>query len=279
MKRIKIQLAFFAIISTIIIWSCEEIITIDLNTASPRLTVTAIVTDQPGPYIVSLSRSESFFSSNDSFPTVSHAVVTISDNVGNSETLKESARGNYQTSALQGVNGRTYHLEIVSDGVTYEASSYLPYPVVLDSIASPKIVSGGGGPHKKETTSSYYIKCYFKDPSGSTDFYRIESLTANTDSLASYYQIYSDEVTDGQRIDYPLQRPTFNLGETATIELYHINTDNYDYYKTVNNILRNKKGPMAAASAPQANPLTNISGGAVGYFGTFAVSRKVVIVK
>ena len=279
MKRIKLQLFFFAIISIITIWSCEEIITIDLNTASPRLTVTAIVTDQPGPYTVNLSKSESYFSSNDSFPTVSHAMVTISDNMGNSEVLKESAPGNYQATALRGVNGRTYHLKVVAEGSIYEASSYLPYPVVLDSIVSQKITAGGGGPHNKESSNSYYIKCYFKDPSGGTDFYRIESLTANTDSLASYYQIYSDEVTDGQRIDYPLQRPTFNLGETATIELYHINTDNYDYYKTANNILRNKKGPMAAASAPQANPLTNISGGAVGYFGTFAVSRKTVVVK
>ena len=108
---------------------------LNLNTASPRLTVTAIVTDQSGPYTVSLSKSESYFSSNYSFPTVSHAVVTISDNVGNSETLKESSPGNYLTTALRGVNGRTYHLKVVSEGSTYEASSYLPYPVVLDSVA------------------------------------------------------------------------------------------------------------------------------------------------
>ena len=259
------------------IWSCEEIITIDLNTASPRLTVTALVTDQPGPYTVSLSKSESYFSSNVSFPKVSHAVITISDNAGNSEILKESAPGNYQSIALRGVNGRTYHLKIVSEGVTYEASSYLPYPVVLDSVSSQKLTATG--PHSNENTKSYYIKCYFKDPPGSSDFYRIESTVVSTDSLASYYQIYSDEVTDGQKIAYPLQRPTFNIGETATIELYHINTDNYDYYKTANNILRNKKGPMASASAPQANPMTNISGGAVGYFGTFAVSRKKIVIK
>jgi hypothetical protein len=276
MKTIKLQFIFFAILLIMGLWSCEEIITIDLNTASPRLTVTAIVTDQPGPYTVSLSKSESYFSSNNSFPTVSHAVVTISDNAGNTETLKEAAPGNYQTTVLRGVNGRIYHLKIVSEGITYEASSYLPFPVALDSVTSQKLAATG--PHSNESANSYYVKCYFKDPSGSSDFYRIESIVASTDSLASYYQIYSDEVTDGQKIAYPLQRPTFKIGETATIELYHINADNYDYYKTANNILRNKKGPMASASAPQANPMTNISGGAVGYFGTFAVSRKVMVV-
>ena len=257
--------------------ACEEIITIDLNTASPRLTVTAIVTDQPGPYIVNLSKTESYFSSNDSFPPVRNATVTISDDAGNSDILQESVPGTYKTSTLRGVSGRTYHLKIVAEGLTYEAFSYLPDPVILDSVVSQKITAAG--PHKKESNESYYLKCFFNDPPGSTDFYRIETVVAGTDTLASYYQIYSDEVTDGQKIAYPLQRPTFNPGDIATVELYHINTVNYDYYKTANNILRNKKGPMASASAPQANPLTNISGGALGYFGTFAVSMQTVVVK
>lgn len=277
MRSIKPHIVIFSILFTIAFMACEEIITIDLNTALPRLTVTALVSDQPGPYLVELSKTESFFSSNDSFPPVHNALVTISDNAGNTEILTESAPGKYKTATLSGVSGRTYHLKIVAEGLTYDAFSRLPYPVKLDSLVSQKITAGG--PHSKESNDNYYIQCFFNDPAGSADFYRIESAFATTDTLASYYQIYSDEVTDGQRIIYPLQRPTFSLGDTATVELYHINTANYDYYKTANNILRNKRGPMAAASAPQANPLTNISGGALGYFGTYAVSKKKGVVK
>ena len=277
MQIIKPHIVIVAIISIISLMACEEIINIDLNTASPRLTVTAIVTDQPGPYFVSLSKTESYFSPNDSFPAVSNVTVTISDDAGNSDLLLESVPGIYKTSTLRAVNGRTYHLHIVAEGHTYEAFSYLPFPVKLDSVVSQKITNSG--PHSKEGKNRYYIKCYFDDPAGSADFYRIESVVANKDTLASYYQIYNDEVTDGQKIVYPVQRPTFKLRDTAIVELYHLNSANYNYYKTANNILRNKKGPMASASAPQANPLTNISGGAVGYFGTFAVSRKKLVVK
>jgi hypothetical protein len=265
------------IVSAIVFSACEEVINIDLNTASPHLTVTAIVTNQPGPYSVTLSKTESYFNSNDSFPAVRNATVTISDDAGNTEVLLETIPGTYKTTNLQGMCGHSYHLKIVAEGKTYEAYSYLPQPVNLDSVVSQKITTTG--PKNKEGSNKYYVKCTFYDPAGSTDYYRIESVAANTDTLASFYQIYSDEVTDGQQIVYPVQRPTFNLGDTAIVELYHINSSNYDYYKTANNILRNKKGPMASASAPQANPVTNISGGAVGYFGTYAVSRKKVAVK
>jgi hypothetical protein len=277
MNKSKLHIIIVAVISIFATSACEEVIDIDLNTASPRLTVTAIVTDKPGPYFVTLSKTESYFSSNDSFPAVRNAVVTISDDAGNSELLHESIPGTYKTTTFQGVSGRTYHLRIESEGKTYEASSFLPFPVQMDSVITQKI--SATGPGSKEGKNKFYVKCKFTDPLGNVNFYRIETVLANTDTLATFYQIYSDEVTDGQQIEYPVQRPTFNLGDTAIVELYHINSANYDYYKTANNILKNKKGPMASASAPQGNPLTNISGGAVGYFGTFAVSTKKVVVK
>jgi hypothetical protein len=257
--------------------ACEEVINVDLNTASPKLSVTAIITDQPGPYYVTLTKSESFFSSNDAFPAVSNAVVVISDDAGNSEQLTETKAGVYQTTNLQGVNGRTYHLSIEAEGNKYKASSYLPYPVALDSVAAQKITATGPG--NKENKNKYYLKCYFTDPEGSEDYYRVEPLIPNLDTLASSYQIYSDEVTNGKHIEFPVQKPTFSLGDSAIVEFYHVNKENYDYYKTANNILKNRKGPMASASAPQANPLTNISGGAVGYFGTFTVNRRLIVVK
>ena len=230
MKNQKLYIIAVAIMSIIAISACEEVITIDLNTASPRLTVTAIVTDKAEPYFVKLSKTESFFSSNDSFPPVHNAVVTISDDAGNSELLQETIPGTYKTTTLQGVNGRTYYLRIEAEGKIYEASSFLPFPVKMDSVTTQKI--SATGPGSKEGKNKYYVKCKFTDPAGSVDFYRIETVLANTDTLASFYQIYSDEVTDGQMIEYPIQKPTFNVGDTAIVELYHINSANYDYYKT-----------------------------------------------
>jgi hypothetical protein len=272
----KYSYLIFSGLLLFLVYSCEEVIQIDLNTASPKLTVQAIITDQPGPYYVTLLKSESYFNSNDSFPVVRNAKVIISDNVENSDTLSEVKPGIYKTSTLQGINGRTYNLKIVSEGKTYEAESYLPMHVNLDTIMYQKITATG--PKSKES-NKFYIKCLFYDPANIENYYRVETVILNTDTLSTPYQIYSDIVTDGQQIVFPVQRPTFNPGDTAIVSLYHINAVNYDYFKTANNILKNKKGPMASASAPQANPLTNLSGGALGYFGTFAVSTKQIIIK
>jgi len=261
----------------IFVTACEEVISIDLNSSSPRLVVNATITDQTGPYYVSLNKSENYFASNDSFPVVTHAEITLSDDKGFSETLTEERPGVYKTISLQGINGNTYHLKIVTEENIYEAWSQLPYAVALDSVKYQKNTQSG--PREKENTNKYYVKCIFNDPANEENFYRIETKVNNVDTTASSYQIYNDVFTNGKTITYPLQRPTFDIGDTVEVELYTINKANYDYFKTANNILQNKKGPMASASAPQANPVTNISGGALGYFGTFAVSRKKVIIK
>jgi len=108
MQALKLRIIILIVFSAFTFSACEEVINIDLNTAAPHLTVTAIVTDQPGPYIVTLAKTESYFSSNDSFPSVRDATVTISDDAGNSDNLNETSPGTYQTSTLQGVNSQQY---------------------------------------------------------------------------------------------------------------------------------------------------------------------------
>ncbi|HSZ26237.1 MAG TPA: DUF4249 family protein, partial [Cytophagaceae bacterium] len=97
--------------------ACQKVINVDLNDASPQLVIIGTVTDQSGPYSVSLSQTVNF-SDDNIFPPVSGAQVIISDNVGNSETLTETTPGTYKTSLLQGVTGRTYSLSVTSNGKT-----------------------------------------------------------------------------------------------------------------------------------------------------------------
>ena len=66
-----------------------------------------------------------------------------------------------------------------------------------------------------------------------------------------------------------------NKGDTITIELLSIDKAAYDYFHTLSEILSSDQSPTSLA--PQ-NPLTNLSGGALGYFAAYTVdTRKIVI--
>ena len=88
------------------------------------LVVEGQITDQPGPYTIRLTRTADYsYKSLNLLET--GAVVTISDNLGNQETLKEQSSGGvYQTSAtgIRGIAGRSYKLTIqTKSGKRYES--------------------------------------------------------------------------------------------------------------------------------------------------------------
>src|ERR1700722_4665701 len=61
--------AFYIIIGVLFIASCQKVINIDLNSASPAMIIVGNVNDQPGPYTVTLSQTVNFSQPN-TFPAV-----------------------------------------------------------------------------------------------------------------------------------------------------------------------------------------------------------------
>ncbi|MBK8582689.1 MAG: DUF4249 domain-containing protein [Flavobacteriales bacterium] len=113
--------------------SCEKVIDLPVADATPHLVVEGNVFDGPGPFTVHLTRTASFCNS-DAPPSVQGAHVRISDSDGNSEDLIEGANGIYTASALTGIPGRRYFLDVESEGKTYTASNTMPEPDPIDSI-------------------------------------------------------------------------------------------------------------------------------------------------
>jgi hypothetical protein len=99
----------------------------------PTIVVEGLITDQPGPYVVKISRAIPVTATAQlqTDPIYeSGATVIIKDDQGNSETLTEKSSGYYYTSAFQGVVGRTYSLSIKTiDGSTFESAPEKMLPV------------------------------------------------------------------------------------------------------------------------------------------------------
>jgi hypothetical protein len=103
--------------------ACVERVEFKSPNADTQLVVEGLVTDEPGPYFVKLTRSRKPLDFSGTI-SVSAIRVTIFDDLGNFEILQEVSQGNYQTSAsgIRGVVGRSYFVKIETrDGKVYES--------------------------------------------------------------------------------------------------------------------------------------------------------------
>jgi hypothetical protein len=275
----KIILLLLIVYSILV--SCTKVINIDLNSANPNLVVDAEITDQPGPYTVNLTKTVNF-SDNNVFPTVSGATIIITDNAGNSEALTDIGSGNYVTSHLQGVDGRTYSISITSNGRTYSAVSIMSSGVPLDSvIADTSSHRGGGfgggfgGSTTTNTVVSVSVHAVFTDPKGITNYYRLIEYVNRVPNYNNI-TIISDEGQDGSQITTSVARrdTSIHAGDTINVVLESIDANVYLYYRTLKQVTKSQTGIQTTVPG---NPTTNLSNNALGFFSAYAVRSKYVI--
>lgn len=99
----------------ILVDSCIDRIDIPIPPVSPAaLVVDGAITDAPGPYTVKLTRGIHLDDSKLVGDPVQARSVTLFDNFGNSELMKESKTGVYQTqpNGMRGVIGGEYYIRI-----------------------------------------------------------------------------------------------------------------------------------------------------------------------
>ena len=93
------RISFFIIILFLI--GCDKEIQLPLDPNASLLVIDANITDEPGPYFVKLSKSIDI-SNTGGVPIVNNAIVIISDNRGQRDTLMQNNKGVYQTKKIKG---------------------------------------------------------------------------------------------------------------------------------------------------------------------------------
>lgn len=257
----------FVILSAFLLGSagCQEVIEIDLNKVPPAIVIEGNVTDQPGPYKVQLTTTVNFDQPNQ-FPAVQGATVTLSDNLGNSDLLVESAPGIYSSTTLTGVPGRNYFLKVISGGKEYTATSSMAAAVPIDTILVDSLTFGA--------VSNKYLNVRFTDPVGAKNFYRIIEII-NGDTL-NMINLSNDEFEDGDQITVPIfsdEDPKLESGDNVEILLQCIDENVYNYFVQLIDVINN-----GGQSAAPANPITNLSNDALGYFNAYSVRSKTILV-
>jgi len=247
---------------------CQKVINMNLVEAPPQLVIEGLITDSVGPYKVKISKSGSYFN-QPVLPAVKGALVVISDNTGTVDTLKETQPGTYLTSKLQGVPGRTYNLMVLAEKNIYTGSSTMFNHVEIDSLKLEKAQYSGfglGGNHQNDLD----IHCIFKDPNDK-NFYRIKVYTNDTTNVGNY-KLYDDQYTNNEKTDLQVRRAV--VGDTSMVELISLDQNTYEYYRMVRDLLRSN--PIFGSTP--VNPNTNLTNGALGYFGACAISAKTIVI-
>ena len=251
--------------------SCQKVVSVDLNQTNPQIVIEGVVSDQPGPYTVTVEKTGDYFTASLTFPPVSNATVILSDNTGLADTLRHMTGGTYQSSRLRGEPGRTYTLKVLADGKEYDAMSSMPARVKIDSVYTTPLVEFDGD-------RGYNIMVVFNDPPGTPNWYRIDAHTPSiaADSLnGRRFILFRDNLTNGMQTTFRIRAARrVHPGDTLTVKLYSIDKATYDYYLTVNNILGSDRSPLSIAPA---NPNTNISNGSLGYFTAYSADSASVV--
>ncbi|MFY8138926.1 MAG: DUF4249 domain-containing protein [Flavobacteriales bacterium] len=250
MKRI-----FFLIsILSISLLSCEKEIDIDLNEADQKIVIEGIVSNQEGRSFVRLTKSIPFDESN-VYPSVSGASVVIEENINGvltSFNLLEQSSGVYSNPDLTGQSGATYRLKVIAEGETYEASSTMPTEVAIADYFVEEFFA-----------DQFFPNVVFLDPADESNNYRFK-LWINGEAVESIF-LQDDTFSDGT-INTSILGDGENdvsVGDTIDIELRAIDRATYDYFFALSQ-------NVSEQTAAPANPITNVSNGALGYFSAEA---------
>jgi len=262
---------FIVIVSSILLSSCEKAIDLKLSDTTPQYVIEGVLTNENGSCKVLISQTKKFTDDN-SFNAVNGAQVSISNN-GITYNLSASSAGVYQNSILTGAPGQTYQLNVSINGKTFTGTCTMPQQVALDSIYLVKDNIN----NNKDGSIRKYVTVQYKDPAATKNYYRFVQYINSRKEQTVF--VDDDEFTNGQTVNSRLNYNNGNddpakdirPGNTVIIEMLCIDAAVYKYWYS----LASASGD--SNNAAPTNPVSNIQGGALGYFSAHTIQRKTLV--
>ena len=257
----------YIIFSIFLLSSCEDVIEIKLDSIEPKLVVEGAVNDVDSILKIKLSKTGDYFHPSE-YPKVSGAKITLAENNKNYKSLEETEPGVYSID-IDCKQNMLYTLNIESDDKTYEAEATIPAKISIDSLTA---MYSPPTPHRKE---GFVVNCHFTDNPEVTNYFRLRVRKADTVNNEKRFFIFDDKFIEGNSATMPWQYDIFQITDTVVVELLSLDKSTYFFYKTLSDIAGS--GMPGGGSTP-ANPETNLTNDALGYFGAYAISRDTIIV-
>lgn len=251
--------------------ACTKVIDLPLGDASGKLVIEGNITNINGPQTVKLTTNVPFTNTN-TYPPVTGATVAFQGPSGQSFALTEGPAGSYTVNGLAGISSVPYTLIVKSGSQTYTAVSTMPEMVTFDSLTD----KDGSTEHTGAGTSKIkkVVTAHFHDPAGVKNYY-LFLMFVNGVTVQKIFA-YDDNLTDGSDVGADLRQNDIDVyaGDTVEVQMFCIDQPIYTYWFALQQ--QQARGP-SGATAP-ANPPTNISPAALGYFSAHTMQTKTIIV-
>lgn len=265
------------LLTIILLASCEEVVDIDLTTASPRLVIDASINWQKGTtgniQTIKLTKTTGYYENQ--IPKVSGATVFVTNSSNTVFTFNEIntgvPTGQYVCNNFIPVIGENYTLTVIHQGQTYTASERL--------LATPSITDVEQRNDLGFNSDEIGLKVKFKDTPNETNFYL--SRFDSTLNAFPEYETLPDEFSEGNTISSLYSNEDLKTDNKIQITIYGISEMYYNY---MNLLLGN-----ANAAGPFQTPPTKVRGNvinqtnaknyALGYFRLGEVDKIEYIVQ
>ncbi len=247
--------------------SCEKVINIDLNNAAKKYVIEGSITNRPGDCEIKITQTVNFSDPN-IFAGVTDATVTIQDNDNAPILLTQTVDGLYETGEVNGTPGHTYTLTVKVGGHVFSAKSLMPEQVNFDSLYIEDFQGFG--------TTKKFADVVFTDPPGKGNAYRFIQVKNN--QLNNGIFVLNDNFTDGRVNNTILayfdskDENMIKTGDTVSVEMLCIDPAIYQYWYGLQ-----ESSTGNSDNASPGNPVSNISGGALGYFSAHTYQIRTVI--
>ena len=275
---------------------CEKTINVNLDPQPTKLVVDGSIENGHLPVIV-LSKSLDYFSEitpailSSSF--VHDAKVTVGDGFRNNELIEYSVHYNDSTTlyyyssdtsspgnAIFGSVNTKYYLTIKWDDKEFKSTTVIPY-------VTKKIDSMWYKP-APENPDTNLVQLWVKatDPKGYGDYVRYYTKRNSEPFFPGFNSVFDDQIIDGTTYELPVDRGTsrnnqredndsfFEKGDTVTLKLCNIDKATFDFWNSFEFSYQSVGNPFSSPT----KVASNITNGALGYFGGYAAQFRTIII-
>ena len=263
LKKYKLQFSCFLVL---LLSSCEKVINLNLDQTTPKIVIEGIFTNLNVSHLVSISYTKNFEADNKKVPVYGALVLLKEENGPTISFTEQGKSGNYYSTKFKGVAGKKYTMTITVNGKTYTAISKMPFPVPLKSLNQTELTFFG--------ESKKLVQANYNDPIGIENFY-YNKLYVNDVKRGSLY-IESDRFNDGKEVKNTIfiSDPDLKTGDKVKVQLLTIDENVYKYLFSISQISGNGGPPTTPA-----NPTSNFTNGALGYFSASTISTDSLTIK